>query len=64
MVAPDFILFDFILSGAIVEPVLLSPVAPGAGCTGCVCADATIVAPNNDATTRAEIASLDGMRIS
>ena len=66
MVAPGFILLDFILPGAVVESVrtLPSPVAPGAGCTGSVCADAIAVAPNNEATTKAEIASLDRMRIS
>jgi hypothetical protein len=64
VVVPDFILFDFVLSGAIVEPVLPWPVAPGAGCTGSDCADAMAVAPNNEATTRAEIASFDRMRIS
>jgi hypothetical protein len=33
--------------------------AAGAGCAGSVCAAAIAVAPNNEATTRAEIASLD-----
>jgi hypothetical protein len=36
-------------------PTLPSLEAPGAGC---ICADAIAVAPNNEATTRAEIASL------
>jgi hypothetical protein len=50
---------DFILCGAILEPVpLLSPDTPA---VGCVSADAIAVAPNNEATTRAEIASLDRM---
>jgi hypothetical protein len=35
--------------------------AAGAGCAGSVCADAIAVAPNNEATTRAEIASLERM---
>jgi hypothetical protein len=61
VVVPCFILLDFILSGAILEPVSLF--ARGAGCTGSVCADAIAVAPNNEATTRADIASLDRMRI-
>src|SRR5260370_362290 len=41
-------------------PTLPSLEAPGAGC---ICADAIAVAPNNEATTRAEIASLDRMGI-
>jgi hypothetical protein len=61
---PCFIWFDFILLGAILEPVpaLPWPEAPGAGCIGSVCADAIAVAPNNEAATRAEIANLDRMR--
>jgi hypothetical protein len=35
--------------------------AAGAGCAGSVCADAIAVAPNNEATTRAEIANLERM---
>jgi hypothetical protein len=35
--------------------------AAGAGCAGSVCADAIAVAPNNEATARAEIASLERM---
>jgi hypothetical protein len=67
VVAPDFILLDFI----IFPDFILVPVAPGptlpsldAPGAGCVCADAIAVAPNNEATTRAEMASLDRMRIS
>jgi hypothetical protein len=64
VVAPDFILLDFILPDFILVPVAPGPTlpsldAPGAGC---VCADAIAVAPNNEATTRAEMASLDRMR--
>ena len=62
VVVPRFILLDFILLGAILEPVSLF--ARGAGCAGSVCADAIAVAPNNEATARADIASLDRMRIS
>jgi hypothetical protein len=36
----------------------------GAPAFGCVCADAMAVAPNNEATTKAEIASLDRMNTS
>ena len=61
MVVPCFILLDFILSGAILEPVSLF--ARGAGCADSVCADAIAVAPNNEATTRHDIARLDRMRI-
>jgi hypothetical protein len=39
---------------------LASDDAPAAGG---VCADATAVVPNNEATTKAEIASLDSMNI-
>jgi hypothetical protein len=45
-------------------PALPSADAPGAGCAGSVCADAMAVAPNNEATTRVEMASLDRMEIS
>jgi len=64
VVVPCFVLCDFILLGAILEPVpaLPWPEAPGAGCIGSVWADAIAVAPNNEAATRAEIASLDRMR--
>ena len=62
VVVPCFILLDFILSGADLEPVSLF--ARGAGCADSVCADAIAAAPNNEATTRADIASLDRMRIS
>jgi hypothetical protein len=61
VVVPRFILLDLILSGAIFEPVSLD--AWGAGCAGSVCADAITVAPNNEAVARADIASLDRMRI-
>jgi hypothetical protein len=61
VVAPDFILPDFILVLVPVEPgpTLPSLEAPGAGCT---CADAIDVAPINDAATRTESASLDRMK--
>jgi hypothetical protein len=52
-------LCDFILLGAILEPVAA---LPWPGCTGSVWADAIAVAPNKEAATRAEIASLDRMR--
>jgi hypothetical protein len=55
----DFILPDFILVSVAPGPTLPSLDAPGAGC---ICADAIAVAPNSEATTRAEIASLDRMR--
>ena len=60
VVVPDFIFIlpDFILVLLAPGPTLPSLDAPGAGC---VCADATAVAPNNEATTRAEIASLARM---
>jgi hypothetical protein len=65
VVAPDFVLLDFI----IFPDFILVPVAPGptlpsldAPGAGCVCADAIAVAPNNEATTRAEMASLDRMK--
>ena len=54
-----FILPDFILVSVAPGPTLPSLDAPGAGC---VCADAIAVAPNNEATTRAEMASLDRMK--
>jgi hypothetical protein len=67
VVVPDFILLDFILF--ILPDFILVSVAPGptlpsldAPAAGCVCADAIAVAPNSEATTRAEIASLDRMR--
>src|ERR1700728_997795 len=60
VVAPCFMLFDFVLPGAILEPVAALPWS--AGCIGSVWADAIAVAPNNEAATRAEIASLDRMR--
>jgi hypothetical protein len=65
VVVPDFILLvlvlpDFILDcGVAPGPTLPSLDAPGAGC---VCAEAIAVAPSIEATTRAEIASLDRMR--
>src|ERR1700704_4496990 len=64
VVVPDFILLDFILPDFILVslapgPTLPSLDAPGAGC---VCADAIAVAPNSEATTRAEIASLARMK--
>jgi hypothetical protein len=64
VVEPDFILLDFILPDFILVSVAPGPTlpsldAPGAGC---VCADAIAVVPNSEATTRAEIASLDRMR--
>ena len=66
VVVPDFILLCFTLPDFILVPVAPGPTlpsldAPGAGC---ICADAIVVAPNSAATTRAEIASLDGMGIS
>lgn len=54
VVVPDFIL-DLVAPG----PTLPSLDAPGAGC---ICAEAIVVAPNSEATTRAEIASLDRMK--
>jgi hypothetical protein len=51
------VVFDLVTSVA----ALLPFDAPGAGC---ICADATAVTPNNAATTRAEIASLERMAIS
>jgi hypothetical protein len=64
VVAPCFMLCDFVLPGAILEPVPALPwsEAPGPGCIGSVWADAIAVAPNREAATRAEIASLDRMR--
>jgi hypothetical protein len=66
VVVPDFILLCFTLPDFILEWVVVAPGptlpsldAPGAGW---VCADAIAVAPNNEATARAEIASLDRMR--
>jgi hypothetical protein len=66
VVVPDFILLCFTLPDFILEWVVVAPGptlpsldAPGAGC---VCADAIAVAPNSEATARAEIASLDRMR--
>jgi hypothetical protein len=57
----DFIIFpDFILGPVAPGPTLPSLEAPGAGW---VCADAIAVAPNREATTRAEMASLDRIRI-
>jgi hypothetical protein len=63
VVVPDFILLDFIFPDFILESVAPGPTlpsldAPGAGC---VCADTIAVAPSKEATTRAEIASLDRM---
>jgi hypothetical protein len=66
VVVPDFALLVFILSDFILEwvvgvapgPTLPSLDAPGAGC---ICAEAIAVAPSIEATTRAEIASLDRM---
>jgi hypothetical protein len=64
VVVPDFILLVFILPDFILEWVV--GVAPGptlpsldAPEVGCVCAEAIVVAPSIEATTRAEIASLD-----
>jgi hypothetical protein len=65
VVVPDFILLVFVLPDFILEwvvasgPTLPSLDAPGAGC---ICAEAIVVAPSIEATTRAEIASLDRMR--
>jgi hypothetical protein len=64
VVVPDFILLDFTFPDFILEPVAPGPTlpsldAPGAGC---VCADAIAVAPNSEATARAEIASLARLR--
>jgi hypothetical protein len=53
----DFILPDFMLEAP--GPALPSLDAPGV--VGCVCADAIVVAPNNEAITRAEITNLDRM---
>ena len=36
----------------------------GAPAAGCVCADASVVAPNNEATRKTEKASLERMKIS
>jgi hypothetical protein len=66
VVAPDLVLLDFIvLPDFILGPVTPGPTlpsldAPGAGW---VCAEAIAVAPNREATIRAEIASLDRIRI-
>jgi hypothetical protein len=65
VVVLDFILLDFAtLAGFILVPAAPGPTlpsldAPGAGW---VCADAMAVAPNSEAATRAESASLDRMR--
>ena len=56
VVVPGFV-FDLVASGS----TLLWFDAPGAGCNW---ADAIAVAPNNAATTRAEMASLKRMAIS
>jgi hypothetical protein len=60
----DFILLDFmfILVPVASGPTLPSLEAPGAGCV--VCDEAIMVVPNSEATTRAEMASLDRMKIS
>lgn len=55
----DFMWLDFILESVAPGPTLPSLEAPGAGC---IWADAIAVAPNNETTTRAEMASLDRMR--
>ena len=67
VVVPDFALLVFILPDFILEWVV--GVAPGptlpsldAPEVGCVCAEAIAVAPSIEATTRAEIASLDRIR--
>jgi hypothetical protein len=69
VVVPAFILLDFILVVFILPDCILGLVAPGptlpsldAPGAGCVCADTIAVAPNREATTRAEMASLDRMR--
>jgi hypothetical protein len=59
LILVDFILPDFIPGVVTPGPTLPSLDAPGAGC---VCADAIAVAPNREATARAEMASLDRMR--
>jgi hypothetical protein len=65
VVVPDFILLVFILPDFILEwvvgpgPTLPSLDAPE---VGCVCAEAIAVTPSIEATTRAEMASLDRMR--
>jgi hypothetical protein len=67
VVVPDFALLVLVLPDFILEWVV--GVAPGptlpsldAPAAGCVCAEAIIVAPSIEATTRAEIASFDRMR--
>jgi hypothetical protein len=60
MPAPVVISFDFVPDFEAPGPTLPSLDAPGAGC---VWAEAVSDAPNNDATTKAEIASLDRMSI-
>jgi hypothetical protein len=67
VVVPDFALLDFILSDFALLDFILEVAGPAlssldAPAGGCVCADAIAVAPNNEATTRAEIASLDRMK--
>jgi hypothetical protein len=67
VVVPDFALLDFILSDFILLDFILEVAGPAlssldAPAGGCVCADAIAVAPNNEATTTAGIASLDRMK--
>jgi hypothetical protein len=67
VVVPDFALLDFILSDFALLDFILEVAGPAlssldAPAGGCVCADAIAVAPNNEATMRAEIASLDRMK--
>jgi len=66
VVVPDFVLLVFILSGFILPDFMLEapdPALPSldAPVAGCVCADAIIVAPNNEAIATAAITSLDRM---
>ncbi len=67
VVVPDFALLVFILSGFVLLDFILEVAGPAlssfdAPAGGCVCADAIAVTPNNEATMRAEIASLDRMK--
>src|SRR6202012_5245568 len=67
VVVPDFALLDFILSGFVLVDFILEASGPtlpslDAPVVYCVCADAIAGAPNNEAITRAESASLDRMR--
>jgi hypothetical protein len=62
VVVPDFALLVFVLSDFILGVPGSALPSLDVPFVGCVCADAIAVAPNNEATTRAEIASLERMR--